>query len=187
MKMMCLQMACLLMAVLTANVAVGHARLKPSSTTPPRNNSTGLKSPPCGGIARTSTPKTYKPGEEIEVQWEETINHPGYFKVSFSKENDANFEEYVLIPNFVDNQDAPIANGVYHPFSAKVKLPNISCETCTLQLIQYMTENPANPSLYYSCSDIRLSDTPGPGSTPAGPPPSGKKPDKPTGLKVKKK
>ena len=33
-------------------------------------------------------------------------------------------------------------------------MPNTPCTTCALQVIQVMTENPAMPSLYYSCADI---------------------------------
>lgn len=167
----------ILAAILTPHVALAHSRFArtfpdPSdpqhvkvlpSTTPPRNDSTGLKIGPCGQVPRTATPMVYKPGQEITVHWEETINHPGYFKISFSKEKDENFE--VLIPKIVDTNDNPIENAQYHSYEAKVTLPNVVCEDCTLQLIQHMDDNPTQE--YYSCSDIQLlNDVPAPTSTP---------------------
>ena len=61
---------------------MGHARFKVgSATTPPRSDDTGLKSEPCGGVDRIDQ-KVYKTGATLTVEWEETINHPGYYIVS---------------------------------------------------------------------------------------------------------
>lgn len=173
-----------------------HARFKANSQfTPPRNDSTGLKTAPCGEVPRTQNPKVYKPGEEITVEWEETINHPGYYIIRFSKENDAGFENNVLVEKFVDTQNNPVSSpSDYHQYSTKVKLPNITCTGCTLQLIQHMDDAPERP--YFSCTDIQLVDPSNPGSN-QGPDPqpeptptpanSGKqKPAKPQGLKLEK-
>lgn len=170
--------------LLSSSLAYSHARLRPGSTTPPRDESTGLKTAPCGGIARTANPLYYKPGQEIKVQWEETINHPGYFIVSFSEDGDLNFEKNILIPKFVDTQDEPIEEGKTHLYEASVKLPNLLCEACTIQLIQVMTEDPANPRNYYSCSDIKLTHEPQPKPVPK--PDDKGKPAPPTGVKVKR-
>ncbi len=67
-----------------------HARWSLAGSTPPRNNSTGLKTSPCGGLARGNTPKVFQAGSTITLQWEETINHPGRFEFYFSPANDNN-------------------------------------------------------------------------------------------------
>lgn len=187
-------------AFFASGAAYSHARLKPGSATPPRNDSTGLKSAECGNVARTASPKVYKPGEEITVEWEETINHPGYFIIRFSEAGDKNFDAHVLVAKFADTQNGSISGPTaYHQYSTKVKLPNLSCESCTLQLIQVMEENPASPSKYYSCSDIKLvaDKVPDPVVVPTEPEPSAPtptpttptkplKPAKPGSLKIEK-
>ncbi|RYZ58189.1 MAG: hypothetical protein EOP07_07785 [Proteobacteria bacterium] len=179
-------------ALFASGAAYSHARLKPGSATPPRNDSTGLKTPECGGVARTLTPKVYKPGQEITVEWEETINHPGYFILQFSEAGDTNFEAHTLVAKYADTKNDPISLPTeYHQYSTKIKLPNLTCAACTLQLIQVMEEDPLKPSRYYSCSDIVLSDSKVPDplvpTTPTSPT-TGKptKPAKPGTVKVEK-
>lgn len=156
-------------ALLSSATAFAHVRL----TAPkPRNNSDGLKAGPCGNVARTATPTTFMAGETITVQWEETINHPGKFIFSFSPANDLNFNQNVLA-TIVDIQDQ--RNNLPHKYQAQIKLPNQACEACTFQMIQSMEENPAAPTYYYSCADIRLvaagtaTPTPAPTATPVVP------------------
>lgn len=166
MKISCL----LLLLLLTSSEVFAHARLKSNSATPPRNNNAGLKSGPCGGIARTNSPTTLNAGDTITLEWEETVQHPGYYLFSFSEANDQNF---VLLLNVPDTQDT--SNDLPHQYSATITVPNVNCEACTLQMIQVMTENPASPRNYYSCADIRIvgaSGTPTPIPTPiVGPTP----------------
>src|SRR5687767_5344915 len=52
-----------------------------------------------------------------------------------------------------------------------ITLPNMTCENCTLQLIQLMTDKPpytvdaTSDDIYFQCADIALR---GPGGTDAG-------------------
>lgn len=135
---------------LVCELTWAHARWSLTGNTPPRNTSTGLKNSPCGGVVRGSTPKVFQAGSTITVQWEETINHPGRFEIYFSPANDNNFTLLKTITDTLDDGSTP------HQYSTSITLPNVNCAACTLQLIQVMTENPASPSLYYSCSDIQL-------------------------------
>ena len=85
-----LDVAYLIMVVLTCvlfinDTAFAHARWKLDGTTPPRDNNTGHKIEPCGNVPRTNKDKTFTSGATIEVEWEETINHPGYFQIFFTK------------------------------------------------------------------------------------------------------
>jgi len=170
-----LVLGCSLFAFSWVPMGYSHARFKVGSTlTPPRNDSTGLKTPPCGGVARTATVRTFKPGETITIEFEETINHLGFFQVFFMTANDSTTGTPQPLVVVQDNQNNPVANGVNHQFTAQVTLPNITCETCTLQLVQVMQDQgPNGPSTnYYSCSDIRLSNNPAPPPSPPAPAPS---------------
>ena len=148
----------MLIAMLYTEMARAHARFAVDSITPPRSDSAGIKTGPCGNIPRSQNPVVFTPGQQITVDWEETINHPGYYRIAFSPANDQGFDDNVLY-QVDDNQDG---SDVPHYYSATITLPDIECEDCSLQLIQYMTERDP-PTLYYSCADIRLvADNPPP-------------------------
>lgn len=142
-------------------LASAHARFDPAGNVPPRNSSAGLKTGPCGGVARTSTPKVLQQGSMVRIDWQETVQHPGRFEIYFSQSGDTNF---TLLKTIIDTKDS--STDLPHNYNDMIQLPNVVCDTCTLQLIQVMTENPASPSLYYSCADIQLQAGPGPTPTP---------------------
>jgi len=191
----------LALGLLLSGTGFGHARFRyidpatrnkvPPTNFEPRNGSTGLKSAECGQVARTASVPTYKPGQTLDVEWEETIDHGGYFVISFSEKGATNF--IPLIERFDDNQNN--AGDVPHQFKTTITLPNVKCTDCTIQLKQIMidgADNVASKTTYYSCSDFILSDdAPNPtpeegGTTPVTPTPE-VKPAKPTGVKVQKK
>jgi hypothetical protein len=150
----------ILIAMAYTELASAHTRLALDGVVPPRTDNSGIKTGPCGGYPPTVNPPTFLPGEQITVQWEETINHPGYFTIAFSPANDTGFQDNILA-RIDDTQNN--LNDMPHFYSETITLPNIECDNCTLQLIQYMTERDP-PSLYYSCGDLRLAaaepDTP---------------------------
>lgn len=141
----------ILIAIFYTEMARAHARFALDGVVPPRSTSDGLKTGPCGNIPRTQNPTTLNAGQQITVEWEETINHPGSFRIAFSPANDQGFDDNVLyqVDDTQDDLNVP------HYYSASITLPTTPCEDCTLQLIQEMTDrNP--PTYYYSCADIRL-------------------------------
>lgn len=77
------------------------------------------------------------------IEWEETIDHPGRYIISFSSANDQGFELNVLRGNIPDIQNRAT---LPHKYVVNVTVPNHPCEACTLQLVQSMEENPAAPS-----------------------------------------
>jgi hypothetical protein len=141
---------------LLPDLALAHTRLK---IPVPRSSADGLKVGPCGGVARTATPTMLTVGQTIQVSWEETINHPGYYTFEFSPANDSDFVELKKV------NDTQNAAGI-HQYTTDVTIPDVPCDACTFRLIQYMTEDPANPRLYYSCADIKIAAAPGPNPTP---------------------
>lgn len=156
--------SCLILLILISIQDLSaHTRFSTVGSLTSRSTNSGIKTGPCGGLARTATPNKLQMGSTINVQWEETIQHPGRFEFYFSNAGDANF---TLLKTVIDNQDNV---NTPHQFSTAITLPNTACTNCTLQLIQVMTENPAAPTLYYSCADIELSSSaaPPPGPAPA--------------------
>ncbi|KPJ94667.1 MAG: hypothetical protein AMJ55_06010 [Gammaproteobacteria bacterium SG8_15] len=140
-----------IIAMLYTEMARAHARFALDGVVPPRSTSAGIKTGPCGDIPRSLNPTTLNAGQQITVEWEETINHPGSYRIAFSPANDQGFDDNVLY-DAIDTQDG---SDVPHFYSATITLPNMACEGCSLQLIQVMTDrNP--PTMYYSCADIRL-------------------------------
>lgn len=147
------QIVVFLLSCLLSGTAFGHARFKLNGLFKPRTNDPGLKTAPCGGAARANTSTTLTPGQQVTVEWEETVDHPGFFRLSFSPANDVGFENNVIADNILDTQND---GKTPHFYSKQITLPNQSCTACTLQLIQVMTDVPAAPTNYYSCSDIQL-------------------------------
>lgn len=145
---------------LSPNTVFAHARWVIDSVTPPRTNDTGLKIDPCGGKPRTSRSTIFSAGQTIELEFEETINHPGHYRIAFSPANDLNFDSYVLVDNIPDVTN----NG---PYTQEVTIPMDVCSACTLQLIQVMTTSPTPQpgDFYYSCTDIQIT-APGDNTAP---------------------
>jgi hypothetical protein len=156
-----------------------------------------LKSPPCGlgGGQRTNNVTTLEPGTTIDIVWDEYIDHPGHFRVAFDADGDDDFvepaclsgcstrsptielysNEAVLLDGIADTPDG--GHG-----GARVALPDIECDNCTLQVIQVMYDKPPyrlpGDDLYYQCADlvlhrsIPLTATPTPSATPSPEPPT---------------
>ena len=139
---------------------LAHARWVIGSVTPPRTNDTGLKVDPCGGKPRTARSTIFSAGQTIEVEFEETVNHPGHYRIAFSPADDLNFDSYVLVDNIPDTTNT----GSY---KQEITIPMQICSACTLQLIQVMTTNtnPQPGDYYYSCTDIQITD-PGDSTAP---------------------
>lgn len=153
--------------IIAMSPASAHALWKPGSITPPRadNLFNNLKAAPCGNLPRGNNPAVFQKGTEIMVEWVESINHQGYFKINFSPAGDANFIPLLIKKdandqnpqfNYPDDQNGAIPNGQVHTFSGLITLPDTVCTDCSLQLIQVMVANNGTESFYYSCSDINL-------------------------------
>jgi len=117
-----------------------------------------LKSGPCGGIPRTEEPLVIEAGSELDVVWEEYVDHPGFYRLLFSEAGDRNF--IVLLDQIPDRR---IPSGQEaETYTTRIKLPSKPCEEATLLLIQVMTENPSLPKYYFSCADLQLTAPPVP-------------------------
>ena len=154
----------LVSVLICSSFASAHSRLKATGPISIRSNDPGVKSGPCGSYARIMAPSKHIVGSTITIEWEEVIHHPGRFEFYFSQGNDLNF---VLLKTVQNDQNG--TTDLPHAYSTSLSLPTQTCTNCTIQLIQVMTENPASPSLYFSCADIQLVPT---GTVVTNPPPS---------------
>lgn len=131
------------------------------------------KAGPCEGTER-GTPTQFEAGSTITLSWTETIDHSGYYLISFDPDGDdfdGDGDGQMDYPASVSGGDEPSGNGDLvllqiddeggNEFSAEVTLPDVACDDCTLQLIQNMGERTPlgnNPTahLYFRCVDVVL-------------------------------
>jgi hypothetical protein len=161
----------------TVACAAGAARAHIDLATPtPREHgrrlepNSNLKQGPCGQIAngRTDKVNVFAPGETIEVTWAEITNHRSYYRVAFDRSGDDAFPTFEgpgtgaegidpSGPCPVDGQvilayDMDDRNGGNYTLS--VRLPDVECESCTLQLVQFMYDT--RSPYYFQCADLAL-------------------------------
>lgn len=133
-----------------------------------------LKAGPCGQRSNQRTDKlnAFAPGETIEVTWAETTNHRSYYRVAFDRDGDDDFPVFAggavsqtgddpsrICP--VDGQVIlayELNDGAGGVHTLNVKLPDVECDNCTLQVLQYMYDR--QRPYYFQCADLVLRHTP---------------------------
>lgn len=146
---------------------------------------------PCGG--RSNEPGTptnaispARGGDMLHIKIREAIFHPGHYRValavnsqdelpkdpvtttresprgplSVSATIDPNPKPPVLADGLFVHTERP-APGSFH--EADIRLPNINCEKCTLQIIQWMGEHALNADgdySYHHCASLKITANP---------------------------
>jgi len=131
---------------------------------------------PCGdeGAAPTTGVVTaFSPGETITITLDETIFHPGHYRVALAVDDrDELPAEPPVTPGATACGSVPImsppmfpvlADGMLEhttPFSGtrsiQVTLPSdVTCAHCTLQVLEFMSSHPV-PCFYHHCADISI-------------------------------
>jgi hypothetical protein len=169
------------LTLLTASRAVAHIDLlEPEARahgTAARDDTdidenSNLKQAPCGQIVtgRSARVATYAAGETIRVRVREENAHVSYLRVSIdldgedfplrqpaardpeTQEEAAAAEAALggdgLLAVYREDNDTP---GFVHEL--EVTLPQAACTSCTLQVLQYMYDDPAAP-YYFQCADL---------------------------------
>jgi MYXO-CTERM domain-containing protein len=100
---------------------------------------------PCGTPARSTIATTFFAGEQIFVEWDETIDRPGHYRIAFDADgvDDLDSPAATLVDNIPD-----MAGGHY---KIAVTLPPVTCTSCTLQIVQV-----ADDTESYQCADLEL-------------------------------
>jgi hypothetical protein len=162
---------------------------------PSRYGENILKIAPCGrgGGQRSTNVTTFEPGATIEVLWDEYVDHPGHFRIAFDDDGDDDFADPRCLrgcnsttPTIELYADSTVLlDGIPDTprggeSGARVTLPDIECDNCTLQVIQVMYDKPPYVSpgndIYYQCADLVLRrgvvvPTPTASPSPSPPPP----------------
>jgi hypothetical protein len=149
------------------------------------------KMAPCGGVTGNPgvptgiiTPAVG--GGMVHIKVQETVYHPGHFRValavldrselpkdpeamtrdtekgpvSVSGKIDLNPKPPVLVDDIFDHHVRSPA-GTFS--ETDIKLPNINCDKCTVQIIQFMEEHGLNKDgdfTYHHCADFKITANP---------------------------
>jgi uncharacterized protein (TIGR03382 family) len=177
--------ACAAVVVMAAMLlSVEHAQahiklLKPQPMYMENGRGDPQNSGPCGGTGtRSNMVSEFHPGETIMVEWQETMAHPGHYRIALAKtasdlkdpdvplDGNCNYEDgayddkalvYPVLADhlFPRDQAAVSAPDAQRMFQQEVTLPNMTCDKCVLQVIQFMTVH-APPCSYYHCAEVSI-------------------------------
>jgi len=137
-----------------------------------------IKQPPCGVANDARDPNhvtVFAPGQTIMVEFDEAIQHEGFFRISFDDDGQDAFvpplsrsaiQSTPMLPVLLDN----IPDKTTNDYRVTVTLPNVECENCTLELIQVMTtaDTWSTDEIYFACADIALREGGGSGAGGSG-------------------
>jgi hypothetical protein len=132
-----------------------------------------LKTGPCGvdGGERSDNISVFEPGETIEIQWVEYVQHPGHYRIAFDDDGHDDFVDPRTMTEMYSNE-AVLLDGIEDTresgYGVEITLPDVTCDNCTLQVIQVMYDKPPYTTpgndIYYQCADLvlREADAPDP-------------------------
>lgn len=140
------------------------------------DENSNLKSAPCGQVTsgRTERVATYAPGQTITVRVREENAHVSYLRVALALDGES-FPLRGTVPAAPETQaEAAAAEQALGEFGLlavvredndtagfvhelQVTLPDTPCERCTLQVLQFMYDDPAAP-YYFQCADLVVAE-----------------------------
>jgi hypothetical protein len=144
---------------------------------------------PCGGTSTdagmpTNAVARLKGGQMLHIKVQETIFHPGHYRVALAvnsrdelppdpdvKTRDTDKGPWSVSSPIASQPNIPVlADGLFvhttrqtSPFETDVQLPNISCDKCTLQIIEFMAEHGYNKPggyFYHHCAVLQITADP---------------------------
>lgn len=143
------------------------------------------KAGPCGGTSAdpgtpTNVVTAVTGGSKLHIKVNETVFHPGHYRIALAMRSRAELPadpEVVTrdtekgawsVSAAIQKPERPpvIVDGLWAhterptaPFETDIELPNINCEKCTLQIIQFMAEHGRNRDgdfSYHHCADLKI-------------------------------
>ena len=149
------------------------------------------KKGPCGGTsADAGTPTNVigkvQGGQMLHVKVQETVYHPGHYRIALAVNSraelpadpevttrdsergpwsvSAKIQNPAQPPVLVDGLWAHTdRTSIAQPFETDIMIPNITCEKCTLQIVQFMAEHGRNADgdfSYHHCADLQITADP---------------------------
>ncbi|AUX33839.1 MULTISPECIES: SCE4755 family polysaccharide monooxygenase-like protein [Sorangium] len=172
-------------ALAAIDPAVAHAHfvlLEPACYSEQSDLGDPQKSAPCGQadpgtpIEPTGEVTTYVQGQTIKLRIDETIFHPGHYRVSIAEKPESLPPDPVVTPGATpcgstvietDPQLPLVADGLLVHTSAftaeqtvEIKLPDdLTCENCTLQVSEFMSNHGINNPggcFYHHCATVTI-------------------------------
>ena len=150
------------------------------------------KSGPCGGSNSDWGKPSYAVtkatgGQKIHIKVQETVYHPGHYRVALAVKSptelppdpqvttrDTEKGPWSVSATIQNPPQIPVlADGLFvhstrpagemKAWEADIQLPNIDCNKCTLQIVQFMAEHGFNNPggyTYHHCADIQITADP---------------------------
>lgn len=144
---------------------------------------------PCGGTSKdagtpTNAVTKVQGGSQLHIKIKETVFHPGFYRIALAVNSRAELPpdpQPVTVPT--DNGPRSVAGTIHFPpqipiladgifqhttpatalWETDIQLPNVTCEKCTLQVIQFMAEHMLNKDgdyTYHHCADLQITADP---------------------------
>jgi hypothetical protein len=177
------------LGALAAPAATAHFQLlEPDSWLIEDDRGDPQKTFPCGGtLADEGTPTgavtAVIGGQMLKIAADETIYHPGHYRIALARSRDAlpddpeaTMKDTERGPRSAsgkidpDPQPPVIVDGLWEHYErpsqvweTEIEIPNIDCETCTLQVIQFMVDHPGvreGGFSYHHCADLSITADP---------------------------
>jgi hypothetical protein len=172
-------------AVLPATADAHFTLMEPPSWLMENRLGDPQKAGPCGGTSAdpgtpTNVVTAVTGGSKLRIKVNETVFHPGHYRIALAVRSRA---ELPADPDVVtrDTEKGPwsvsaaiqkperppvIVDGLWAhterptaPFETDIDVPNINCEKCSLQIIQFMAEHGRNRDgdfSYHHCADLKI-------------------------------
>jgi hypothetical protein len=166
--------------------ALAHIDLLEPAPRAPGQPDTTLSRGPCGQRQNgrlDDEVHVFRPGESIDVVWEVYVQHVSYFRLALDADGDDSFSARRSMPSDPVADDPTLLppgegeiildyiedrTGDIDRVERRVTLPDVECERCTLQLIQFTYGLPIDEATYHQCADLVLDDGDGVFETGSG-------------------
>jgi len=181
--------AALAMAAWTPFAGAHFRLLEPQSWLVENDRGDPQKLGPCGGTSADSGTPTnavnkVQGGHMLHIKLQETIFHPGHYRVALAVNSrselppdpsvttrDTDKGPWSVSSPIAGAPQIPVlADGLFvhttrqtAPFETDVQLPNIRCDKCTLQIVEFMAEHGSNRDggyFYHHCAVLQIAPDP---------------------------
>lgn len=150
----------------------------------------GKGAPPCAEGPASNVVTQVQGGHPIAIDLNEFVFHPGHYRFALSVNSRA---ELPPDPDVLQDNGVSVSTSIQNPvripvladgvflhsapptgdWQTTLTLPNLNCDKCTLQIIEFMGEHGSNVGggfFYHHCSDLRIvADASLPPADPAWP------------------
>ena len=155
-----------------------------------RTEDGGKGAPPCGEGLDSGIVTPAQGGHPLAIRIGEFVFHPGHYRFALSVRSRS---ELPADPDVVESDGVSVSAAIQNPpripvladgvfahteppagdWQASLVLPNLNCEKCTLQAIEFMAGHGANIGggfYYHHCADLKITADPNlPPADPAWP------------------